>query len=269
MKTEHRIFLAFILNLSFSVFEFFGGIMTGSAAIISDSIHDLGDAISIGISYLFEKRSNKLPDKNFTLGYKRYSLLGSLITTLILIIGSSLLIYNSILRIFNPKIINYNGMIVLGIIGLVVNYLAAYFTHHNHSKNLKAVNLHMIEDVFGWAIVLIGAIIMKYTKFIILDAILSIILSIFIIYNAYKILKDILDIFILKTPKNINLQSIYEEINLITNVNNVRDIKIFSVDENINYAIVEMSFDSNIDDIYEEIKLVFKKYNIENVSIKI
>ena len=112
MKTEKNILIAFLLNLAFSVMEFIGGIFTGSVAIISDSIHDIGDAASIGIAYFLERKSKKKPDEKYTYGYIRYSILGSLITTLILIIGSSFVIYNSVLRILNPVEINYDGMIL-------------------------------------------------------------------------------------------------------------------------------------------------------------
>ena len=114
-KSESNILIAFILNLFFSVFEFLGGIFTNSIAIISDSIHDLGDAISIGISYFLEKKSKKKPDNKYTYGYIRYSTLGALITNVILIVGSVLVIYSAVERFINPVEINYNGMIVFAI----------------------------------------------------------------------------------------------------------------------------------------------------------
>ena len=102
MKTEKNILIAFILNLAFSIFEFAGGIFTGSVAIISDAVHDIGDAVSIGISYFFEKKSKKQPDEKYTYGYARYSIIGSVITTLILLFGSVMVIFNAIKDAF-PK----------------------------------------------------------------------------------------------------------------------------------------------------------------------
>ena len=115
MRTEKNILVAFVLNLLFSIFEFVGGIFTGSVAIISDAIHDIGDALSIGISYFLEKKSKKQPDDVYTYGYARYSVIGSVITTLILLFGSVMVIYNAILRIINPVPINYNGMILFAV----------------------------------------------------------------------------------------------------------------------------------------------------------
>ena len=156
MKTEKNIFFAFILNLAFSVFEFAGGIFTGSVAIISDAIHDIGDAISIGISYFLERKSKKQPDEVYTYGYARYSVVGGVVTTLILLLGSVAVVYNAVIRIISPVPVNYGGMIVFAIVGVVVNGGAALFTRDGDSVNQKAVNLHMLEDVLGWIVVLIG-----------------------------------------------------------------------------------------------------------------
>ena len=150
MKTERNILIAFILNLGFSIFELFGGIFTNSVAIISDSVHDMGDAISIGLSYFLEKKSKKDPDNNYTYGYIRYSVLGGLITTLILMVGSILVIYGAITRIIHPVDINYSGMIIFAIFGVIINFMAAYFTSRGDSINQRSVNLHMLEDVLGW-----------------------------------------------------------------------------------------------------------------------
>ena len=186
-KSESNILIAFILNLFFSVFELFGGIFTNSIAIISDAIHDFGDAISIGISYFLEKKSKKKPDNKYTYGYIRYSTLGALITNVILIVGSVLVIYGAIERFFNPVEINYNGMIVFAVFGVFVNFVAVYFTKGGKSLNQKAVNLHMLEDVLGWLVVLIGAIVVKFTEINRIDSVISIAVALFILVNASSI----------------------------------------------------------------------------------
>ena len=194
MKTEKNILIAFILNLVFSAFEFFGGIFTGSVAIVSDAVHDLGDALSIGISYFLEKKSKKKPDETYTYGYLRYSVIGSVITTLVLLFGSIAVIISGISRIISPVEINYSGMIVFAVVGVVVNFSAAYITREGDSLNQKAVNLHMMEDVLGWVVVLVGALVMKFTDFNIIDPVMSIIVSVFILVNAIKTLKEALDL---------------------------------------------------------------------------
>lgn len=128
MKTDKNILIAFILNLSFSLFELIGGIFTHSVAILSDSIHDFGDAVSIGFAYVLEKKSRRQADDRHTYGYRRYSVLGGLITTVILIVGSIVMIWEAVERIITPVEINYRGMIWLAVIGVVVNVIAAYVT---------------------------------------------------------------------------------------------------------------------------------------------
>ena len=268
MKTEKNILIAFILNLGFSIFEFIGGTLTNSVAIISDSIHDIGDALSIGLSYFLEKRSKKKPNNKYTYGYVRYSVLGSLITTLILIIGSILVLISAVKRIINPVEINYNGMILFGIIGVIVNFLAAYFTRTGHSLNQKAVNLHMLEDVFGWIIVLIGAIIMRFTDIKIIDSILSILVALFILISALKNLKPIVDLFLEKTPKEINIEEIKEHLLKIKGVKDVHHIHVWSLDGYNNYATIHIVYDDKNKDIKKLIKEEIKEHNIIHSTIE-
>ncbi len=236
MKTQKNILIAFILNLGFSIFEFFGGIFTGSVAIVSDAVHDIGDAASIGVSYILEKKSKKQPDTEYTYGYARYSVMGSVITTLILLVGSMAVIWGAVGRIINPVEINYNGMIIFAIIGVIVNLGAAFVTREGDSLNQKAVNLHMLEDVLGWIVVLVGAIVMKFSEFVIIDPILSIGVAVFILINAIKNLKESLDLFLEKTPQGIGVEEIKEHILSIDGVIDVHHIHLWSMDGNSNYA---------------------------------
>ena len=208
MKTEKNILIAFLLNLSFSIFEFFGGIFTGSVAIISDAIHDIGDAAGIGMSYFLEKKSKKQPDAQYTYGYMRYSVIGSVITMLILLVGSLLVVYNAIGRILAPTDIHYDGMIVFAIVGVLVNFLAAFFTREGGSLNQKAVNLHMLEDVLGWLVVLIGAVVMRFTDLRILDPIMSIGVAAFILINAIRGLREALSLLLECAPHGLDVAQI-------------------------------------------------------------
>jgi len=246
MKTEKNILVAFILNIAFSIFEFFGGFFTGSVAILSDSIHDLGDAMSIGVSYFFERKSKKKPDNKYSYGYSRYSVIGSLFTTLVLLIGSVLVIYGAINRIINPVEINYNGMIIFGIFGVIVNFLAALFTKDGDSVNQKAVNLHMLEDVLGWIVVLTGAVIMKFTHnsftyISLLDPIMSIGVALFILIATIKNLFETVELLLEKTPDNIDIEEIKEHINSIEGVISSHHIHVWTLDGTTNLVQFEIS----------------------------
>ena len=269
MKTEKNILIAFVLNFLFAVFEFVGGSITGSVAIISDALHDLGDAASIGISYLLEKKSKKQADEKYTYGYVRYSIIGSVITTLILILGSVVIIYKACIRIMNPIAINYDGMIIFAIVGVVVNFTAAFFTRDGHSLNQKAVNLHMLEDVMGWMVVLIGAVIMRFTDLIIIDPIMSIAVSIFIFVNAVGNLKESLELFLEKTPHGINISEIKETISKIDGVIKVDHIHIWSMDGQNNYGTMHIVTDADFREIKGKVREKLKQEGIGHVTLEI
>ena len=269
MKTEKNILIAFILNLSFSIFEIIGGFFTGSVAIISDAVHDLGDATSIGISYFLEKKSKKQPDNTYTYGYVRFSVMGSVITTVILLVGSVIVIYNAIKRIINPVPINYNGMIIFAIVGALVNFVAAYFTKDGDSLNQKAVNLHMLEDVLGWIVVLVGAIIMRFTDIRIIDPLMSMGVAIFIFANALKNLKEVLDLFLEKIPNNISIEEIKHHIKEIDGVIDAHHIHIWSIDGFHNYATMHIVANENSHEIKDKIREELKEHGIGHATLEI
>jgi len=268
MKTEKNILIAFLLNLLFSIIEFIGGTITNSVAIISDSIHDIGDAMSIGVSYFLERKSNKKPDNNYTYGYVRYSVLGSIITTFILLCGSILVIYNSVGRLISPVEINYNGMIIFAVLGVSINFLAAYFTKEGDSLYQKSVNLHMLEDVLGWLVVLIGAIIMRFTDIKIIDPILSIAVSSFILINALKSLKEIVNLFLEKTPSNIDIEEIKKHLLQIDGVIDVHHIHVRSIDGYNNYATMHVVAEGDFKQLKHSVKEELEEHGIVHTTIE-
>lgn len=268
MKTERNILIAFILNFAFSIFEFVGGFFTGSMAIVSDAVHDIGDAASIGISYFLEKKSKKKPDEHYTYGYARYSVIGSVITTLILLVGSVLVVYNAILRIIDPTPINYNGMILFAIIGAAVNFLAAFFTREGDSLNQKAVNLHMLEDVLGWLVVLVGAIIMRFTDISIIDPLMSIGVAVFIFINAFKNLKEAVDLFLEKTPHGIEIEEICEHLTHIDGVKDVHHVHVWSMDGYNNYATMHVVAEGDAHEIKEAIREELAEHGIAHATLE-
>ena len=269
MKSEKNILIAFLLNLGFSLFEFIGGIVTGSVAILSDALHDIGDAAGIGVSYFLERKSKKQPDEAYTYGYLRFSVAGGLITTVILLAGSAVVIYNAVRRIINPTEINYDGMIIFAVIGVTVNFIAAKFTSHGESVNQRAVNLHMLEDVFGWAVVLLGAIVMRFTDIAILDPIMSIGVAVFILINALKNLRVILDLFLEKTPEGISVSEIKEHIEAIEGVQDVHHIHIRSIDGVNNYGTLHVVTDEPGHSIKDKIRQELREHGIGHATIEL
>ena len=269
MKSDKNILIAFVLNLLFSLFELFGGLFTNSIAILSDSVHDLGDALSIGISYLLERKSKNKADYKYTYGYVRFSVMGSIITTTVLLVGSIFVIYESIKRLFNPVVINYNDMMIFAVFGVFVNSLAVYFTRDDKSLNQKSVNLHLLEDVFGWMIVLIGAIIMKFTNLPYIDSLLSIGVASCILILALKNVKVVVDLFLEKIPDNINLDEMKKELIGIRGVSDVHHIHIRSIDGYNNYATLHVVVKKYNSNIKSKVRDVLNKNNINHSTIEL
>lgn len=269
MKTQRNIFIAFVLNLSFSVFEIIGGLFTGSVAILSDAVHDVCDALSIGLSLHFEKLSHKQPDDKYTYGYLRYSVLGGFITTSILLTGSVAVLLNAVKRLFEPQDIDYNGMIAFALVGVSINLIAAFFTREGDSINQKAVNLHMLEDVFGWIVVLAGAVVMRFTGFALIDSLMSVGVSAFIIINAFKNLKSIVALFLEKTPSNIDIVDIRKHLCDVEGVIDVHHIHIRSIDGERLYATMHIVMKGETRRIKEMVRRELEEHGICHSTLEL
>lgn len=268
MKTDRNILIAFLLNLLFSIAELMGGIFTGSIAIISDALHDFGDATAIAISYVLERLSKRPPDKTHTYGYCRYSVLGGALNALILLIGSVLVGYGAIQRLFNPTPIHYDGMIIMAIFGVIVNLLAAYATHGHGSINQRAVNLHMLEDVLGWIVVLIGAVTMRFTGWWIIDPILSMAVALFILVNAWKTLRQVLDILLEKAPGNVSKNAVEDCLQNINGVMSLHHIHIWALDDQTVCATLVVVCKHNESAVKEEIRHKLHHLGIQHCTIE-
>lgn len=269
MKTEKNILIAFLLNLFFSVFELVGGLFTGSVSIMSDAVHDLGDAASIGLSYLLEKKSKRQPDSKHTYGYARYSVIGSVITTLILLCGSVMVIVGAVQRIISPTEINYNGMIIFAIVGVVVNLAAAISTRDGHSLNQKAVNLHMLEDVLGWLVVLVGAVVMRFTDWAIIDPLMSIGVAIFILINAASNLKEALDLFLEKAPHGVDISEITAHLTELDGVLDVHHVHLWSMDGIHNYATMHIVCDGDPQQVKATVREELEEHGIAHCTLEL
>ncbi|MBR4278672.1 MAG: cation transporter [Clostridia bacterium] len=268
MKTHRNILTAFLLNTAFSIFEIIGGILTGSAAIISDAVHDAGDAVSIGVSYFAERLSKKPPDEKYTYGYARFSALGALFTTAVLTIGSTIAIIGAVGRIVNPAEINYNGMILFALLGVVVNFLAAHFTSGEGSLNQSAVNLHMLEDLFGWIVVLVGATVMKFTDFYLIDPIMSIAVSAVVLISAVLHSKKIIELFLEKAPRETDASEIKKHIEELDGVVEVHHLHLWSLDGQTACATMHVVCDAEPSVLKKAIREELSEHGIHHVTLE-
>lgn len=269
MKTEKNILIAFILNLSFSVFEFFGGIYTGSVAILSDALHDLGDAVSIGLAWALEKKSRRAPDGAYTYGSGRWSVLGSVITTLILLVGSALVIAGAVQRILNPRPVNYDGMILFALVGAAVNVAAAFVTRDGDSLNQRAVNLHMLEDALGWLVVLVGAVVMRFTDFVLLDPLLSIGVAIFILVHAAQTLGEALEVLLEKAPHGVDAQELTAHLCAIDGVLGVHHVHLWSMDGQNCYATMHIVTNGEAQSVKAAVREELREHGIAHATLEL
>lgn len=265
---------AFWLNISFSVIELIGGILTNSMAIISDAIHDFGDALAIGLAIFLEKFSHKRRDKNFSYGYKRFSTLSALITSTLLVVGSMAIVYSAVPRLIQPEAVHSEGMFFLAILGVLVNGAAVFSLKKGKSLNSKAVKLHLLEDVLGWVAVLVGSILIYFFDWYIVDPILSIAIAVYIFYHAVINLKSVFTIFLQGVPHDINLSAIKQELEKMQFVKEIHDMHLWSLDGNYNvltlHAVLKENASTN--DIFcvkRDIRDLLKTKGIQHLTVEI
>ena len=243
--------VAFFLNLTFTLIEIMGGFLTNSMAILSDALHDLGDSLSLGIAWFLEAYSQKKPDARFSFGYARFSLLGALLNSFILLGGSILILSKSVPRIFHPESVNPQGMLMLAMLGIVVNGLAVLRLKKGSSLNEKVVSWHLLEDVFGWAIILITSIVLMFVHIPIIDPLLSIALTLYVLFNVVKNVKSILNILMEGVPDNLSVHDIVSKIAAVPDVLEVHHTHIWSLegDKNLLSTHIVLSTDKNHQEI--------------------
>ena len=229
-SSSNRIGWAFFLNLAFTIIEFIGGVLTNSTAIMADAVHDLGDSLSIGLAWLLNRLSHRKSDNQFSYGYRRFSLLGALINGLILIAGSIWVLSEAIPRLEDPQMPVTEGMFILAIFGILVNGFAAYKLSHGTTLNERVLNWHLLEDVLGWVAVLLVSIVLMFVDWPILDPLLSIAFTLFILFNVAKSLLTTLGLFLQASPDDKIREEILERFNNIDQINDVHHLHFWSLD---------------------------------------
>lgn len=265
--------IAFFLNFSFALLEIVGGYWTNSLAIISDAIHDLGDSLSLALAWYLENYSKKERDYKFSYGYKRFSLLGALINILILIVGAVFVLNTAIPRLFHPESTKTEGMIVFAIIGITINSIAVIRLRQSKNMNSRIVALHLFEDVLGWLAILIVSIIITYTELYVLDPILSIIITIYILYNVFRNLKKTIELFLQAVPDNIDLKTIENDLNSINHVISTHHTHVWSLDGDHHVISTHIVIDEQISKedlmcIREEIKQKLRQLKFSHSTVE-
>ena len=270
MKSSRNMTIAFILNFSFAIIEFIFGLLFHSSAVLADAIHDTGDALAIGLSTLFEKISTKKEDRNYTLGYKRYSLLGALLTSVILLVGSTLVIVENIPKLLAPEKVNYDGMLILGIVAIAVNTAASRVVSHGHSHNESILSLHFLEDILGWLAVVLVSLILRFTDWYFLDPLLSLVIAGFILSKALPKFWENIQIFLDHVPSDVDLSQLYQEIAMLENVRAITQLNVWTTDGLEKFAMLHICLENP--NLLAETQAVLRQrllaYGIAKVTIQ-
>ena len=271
MKTKHAVWIAFFLNLSYAIVEFIAGGIFGSSAVLADSVHDLGDAIAIGISAFLESISNREEDSHYTLGYKRFSLLGAMVTAVILMTGSVLVILENITKIFHPQPVNDEGILWLGIIAVSINVLASLVIRKGQTKNESILSLHFLEDTLGWVAVILMAIVLRFTDWYILDPLLSLAISFFILSKAIPRFWSTLKIFLDAVPEGVDIKQVKNDLEQLDNVASVNQLNLWTMDGLEKNAIVHVCLEhvNHMEVCKESIRDLLKERGFQNVTIEV
>ena len=238
--------VAFSLNLMFTIIEFVGGFLTNSMAILSDAVHDLGDSFSLGLSWYFQKIAKRPRTKNYTYGYKRFSLLGAIINSVILVVGSVLILMNAIPRLFHPQQPDVKGMLLLAVLGVIVNGAAVLRLRKGRSLHERVVSLHLLEDVLGWLAVLVGAGIMYFVDAPFIDPLLSIAILAFILFNVYRNIRQSLRIILQGSPDLVDVDEIEKAILKTDNVEGIHDLHVWSIDGEYNVLTMHVVLSTSL-----------------------
>ena len=271
MKAKYTVWLAFFLNLTYAIVEFIAGGVFGSSAVLADSVHDLGDAIAIGISAFLETISNREEDNRYTLGYKRFSLLGALVTAIILMTGSVLVILENVTKILNPQPVNDEGILWLGIIAITINVLASLVVGKGKTKNESILSLHFLEDTLGWLAVILMAIVLRFTDWYILDPLLSLVISFFILSKALPRFWSTLKIFLDAVPEGIDIKQVKSGLERLDNVASLNQLNLWTMDGLEKNAIVHLCLEDweQMTETKNQVRQLLEERGVQNITIEV
>lgn len=221
---------AFFLNLAFTIVEIAGGFWTNSVAVISDAVHDAGDCLSVGTAWYLEHVSHARPSRLFTYGYRRLSVLGGLITGLILLVGVGVVIWRAVSRLMAPEEVNAPGMIALGVLGILVNGAAMLRLRREQGLNAAIVGWHFLEDTLGWVAILLGSIALLIWHVPIIDPILSIAISLFVLFNVGRNLRRVLLVFLQTAPRGFDVEAFAAAARRVPGVCSTHHVHSWSID---------------------------------------
>ncbi|HKL90635.1 MAG TPA: cation diffusion facilitator family transporter [Allomuricauda sp.] len=271
-----NLLISIILNIGITLAQIIGGLLSGSLALLSDALHNFSDVLSLVISYGASRLGQRKASSLKTFGYKRAEILAAFINAATLMVVAIILMKEAVERLMNPQEIESNLVIWLALIAIAGNGFSVLLLKKDadHNMNMKSAYLHLLTDMMASVAVLIGGILMKYFEIYWVDAILTMIISIYLIYMGYDLLKESTKVLMLFTPKSVVIQEIVESICTIDQVKNVHHVHIWQLNEEEVHMEAHIDFKNDIllsefDKILDEIEEhVYHKHGINHVNIQ-
>ncbi len=272
-----NLLISIILNVVITTFQIIGGIISGSLALISDAVHNFSDVISLIISYTANLLSRKKKQTlHQTFGFKRAEIIAAFINAVSLIVIAIFLGIEAIKRFYAPQIIDSDLVIWLALLGIAVNGFSVLLLKKDAKSNLnmKAAYLHLFTDMLTSIAVLFGGLIMKYYEIFWVDALLTLIISLYLIYLSWSVLMESLKILMLFAPKHIKIDSVIGAVLKIKGIRNIHHVHIWQLNEYDCHFEAHLEFKrdlklSEFDKICESVEeLLAKKFKINHCNLQ-
>lgn len=271
-SSAHNILIAFFLNLTFTVIAVAGGLITDSNAILSESVHNLGCTLSLGLAWVFQRMAAKPATDKYPFGYRRFALLGALINATVITIGSILMLVESFggLSEHEHGEIMANGMFWIALAGIFFKGVAVLQTR-GKGANERMVSLHLLSDMMGWVAVLIVSIVLLFVDIPKLDSILSVLISVYILINVIRGLCDVFSVLMESLPKQIDSVMLRNEIEHLQGVSSLSSLRVWGLDGESSAAMltISLSADADVTATKTSIRTLLKSKNISDISIEI
>ncbi|MCV3321128.1 cation diffusion facilitator family transporter [Pediococcus ethanolidurans] len=269
-----RFLLVTVLNALITVVELIGGLLSGSLALLSDAFHNLGDSASVVLAYVASRIGLKNSNTSKTFGYRRAEIISAFVNSVFLIVVSVFLIIESVRRILNPEPVNGGIMLIVAIVGTLANFVSALLLSRGAKNNLniKATYLHILSDAMSSFGIIIGAIIIQIWHISIVDPIVTILVSGYIMWETWPVLKEAINILMQAAP-NLDFEAMKHDMLKEPGVVNVHHIHAWQIDENRIMFSAHINLNdqllSDVEPIYRHLEnLLQKKYHVDHVTLQ-
>jgi cobalt-zinc-cadmium efflux system protein len=234
-QTTRRLSFSLFLTLAFVIMEAGAGIFANSLALLTDAAHNLTDVIALGLTWFAVRVTAQPANAQKTYGYHRAGILVALLNSTTLVLISLGIFYEAYRRLMSPPEVESSILIGVGLIAVVINLLTALLVHHGSEQdlNLRSAFVHLMGDVLSTVGAVIAGVIIYFTDANWLDPLVSVLIGFLILYNAWGILRDAVDILLEATPRDVNIKHMVRDISGVEGVLGIHDIHVWSLTQNL------------------------------------